>query len=58
MAVYERCEFHYEVKLGDTSKEGHRELFERFCRGGRYLDHNHTTTVMEEKVQKINRRFE
>ena len=46
------CEFHYEVRLGDMSKEGHRELFERFCRG-RYLDHNHTTTVTEEKVQKI-----
>ena len=25
VAVYGRCEFHYEVKLGDTSKEGHRE---------------------------------
>ena len=42
---------------GDTPKEGHRELFERFCRG-RYLDPNHTskskTTVLtEEKVQKI-----
>ena len=35
------------------SKEGHRELFEKFCRT-KYFDHTTTSkTVSEEKAKKI-----